>query len=188
MTFSRLSIFPKKDQGSSCLQGTLWLAPVRNLIFGKPTSTEGVGSALTLQGCLDVYMVKNLWFWLLFDFVFYLIFFVNDIIFVVFGDVLCLDSSDTYIVYIHIFCWFGSGCVEPEEWQRCNSKIFLRGGFKCFPIFNPNLGERIEFYQLFSDGLKPPINFCLKHPPTSTIIDPWEGKHESRWICDCIMI
>ena len=78
-----------------------------------------------------------------------------NILFVVFGDVLCLDSTYIY----SFFCWFGSLCVEPEEWQRFKSKSFLRGGFKLFSYVQPYWGKWSNFTNFFSDGLKPPTSF-----------------------------
>ena len=37
-------------------------------------------------------------------------------------------------------------------------KDVLRGGFKYFFIFTPNLGEMIKFDEYFSNGLKPPTS------------------------------
>lgn len=87
--------------------------PSGTWFWGKPTSTKGVGInrfrgrrvGVDLAGefgCLHVTEpLVSIVVWL---------FFICNVFFLIF----CLSS---FFYNLYIFCWFGSGCVEPEEWR-----------------------------------------------------------------------
>ena len=86
--------------------------------------------------------------------------------------------------------------LQPKSWGFCGCGFFLKirfsfgslsisrwWNFKHF-IFSPLVGEMIQFYSYFSNGLKPPTRFDLKEISSRVILVVEEGfpkvEHNDR--------
>ena len=72
------------------------------------------------------------------------------------------------LLELGVYFWRG-GFVLLWILGRCKSRVYI-GGFKCFLMFTPKIGEDFHFDSYFSNGLKPPTRCWRKSSLKNTFL------------------